>query len=271
VNGLVSLFGIESWKPLIAALILPPVPLLLLVLIGTRLVLSRRGLGWLLVLLATTGIWLAACTGTGALLARTLWKPPPALTSSEVAQLRAEAKAHQGITAIVVLGGGRDALAPEYGSSDLKPRSLERLRYGVWLAGETGLPVAFSGGSGWGAATGPAEAEVAERVAARDFGVRLKWIETESRDTHQNALRTVALLRQSGVTRLVIVTHGWHMRRALGDFEGAAAGQMTIVPAPMGLAAQAHGRVIDWIPSPQGYADVHHVLREALARLGGGP
>lgn len=267
MNGLLSLLGIESWKPVIAALVLPPVPLLLLVLVGARLLLARRGLGWLLILLATVGLWLGACTGIGALLGRVLTKPPPALTSAQVAQLRADAKARQGITAIVVLGGGRDTLAPEYGTADLRPRSLERLRYGLWLARETGLPVAFSGGVGWGSAVGPAEADIAERTAAREFGVPLKWVENESRDTRENALRSVALLKRSGVTRIVLVTHGWHMRRAVGHFEAAAAGQIQIVPAPVGMAAVASGRVLDWLPTPDGFARVNLELREGIAML----
>ena len=56
-----SLLGIESWKPVIPRRsMLPPVPLLLLVLVGARLLLARRGLGWLPILLATVGlVWRA--------------------------------------------------------------------------------------------------------------------------------------------------------------------------------------------------------------------
>ena len=184
MNDVISLLGIEAWKPAITALVLPPVPLLLLVLIGTRLVLSRRGLGWLLVLLATTALWLSACTGVAELLSRTVFRPPPALSSAQIVQLRADAKARPGTTAIVVLGGGRDLLAPEYGSADLRPRSLERLRYGLWLQRETGVPVAFSGGVGWGAATGAAEADIAERIAALSEagvdGLLMTWLDYEN-------------------------------------------------------------------------------------------
>ena len=267
MNDIISLLGIEAWKPVITALLLPPVPLLILVLVGTRLVLSRRGLGWLLVLCATTLLWLTACNGFAEFLVRSVARPPPALSAAQLDQLRADAKASPGTTAIVVLGGGRELLAPEVGSADLRPRSLERLRYGIWLHRETGLPVAFSGGVGWGAASGPAEAEVAERMAAREFGVPLKWIESESRDTRENARRSVALLERNGVKRIVLVTHGWHMLRALGEFQTAAAGKIEIVPAPMAMARLAHGRLIDWLPTPEGFANVHNLLREALGRL----
>ena len=37
-------------------------------------------------------------------------------------------------SAIVVLGGGREARAPEYGRGMLSPVGLHRLAYGLWLA-----------------------------------------------------------------------------------------------------------------------------------------
>ena len=50
-----------------------------------------------------------------------------------------------------------------------------------------------------GAADGPTEAEVAARVAAQEFGVKLRWVESESADTQANAERTMALLADQGV------------------------------------------------------------------------
>jgi uncharacterized SAM-binding protein YcdF (DUF218 family) len=266
VSNLFSLLGIESWKPVLTALLLPPVPLLLLVLAGARLLLPRRGLGWLLVLLGTLGIWLSACAGIGDLLTRALLHPPPALSGPQIAQLRSDMKTRQAV-AIVVLGAGRDGNAPEYGSSNLTSQSLERLHFGLWLGRETGVPVAFSGGVGWGDTGATTEADVAERIAARDFGLPLKWLEDQSRDTRENALRSVALLKRAGVKRIILVTHGWHMPRALRLFESAAAGEIEILPAPMGLAPIAHGRALDWLPSTEGFARVRQVLREWLGRL----
>ncbi len=268
VNNLVSLLGIESWKPILAALLLPPVPLLLLILVGARVMWSRRALGWLLILLGTAGIWLSACTGFGALLTQHLLNVPPPLSREQVVKLRADVKAYQALT-IVVLGGGRDLLAPEYDISGLPPLALERLRYGAWLARETGGMLGFSGGSGWGDPGGPPEAEVAERIAAKEFGIPLKWVEDQSRDTRENAGHTVALLGQAGIKRVVLVTHGWHMPRALRLFEDAAAGQIAITAAPMGLASITTGTALDWLPSARGFERVRFVLHEWLANLAG--
>ena len=64
VNSLFVLMGIESWKPVLTALLLPPVPFLLLTLVGARLILPRRGWGWTLIVLSVAGLWLSNCIGT---------------------------------------------------------------------------------------------------------------------------------------------------------------------------------------------------------------
>ncbi|MDQ6679563.1 MAG: hypothetical protein M3Y67_01185, partial [Pseudomonadota bacterium] len=63
MNGLVAGLGIEAWKPVLAALLLPPVPLLLMVLIGARLIRPRRALGGFVVVVAVALLWLSACLG----------------------------------------------------------------------------------------------------------------------------------------------------------------------------------------------------------------
>lgn len=266
MNGLLTLLGIESWKPVLAALLLPPLPFFLLILVGARLILPRRGLGWLLILLSVTGLWLSACWGSAQWLSQFVLKPPPAISAEGIAELRAAVKARQQV-AIVVLGGGEEALAPEYGVANLAPASLERLRYGLWLSRETGAPVAFSGGLAWGVADAQPEAQTAARIASHDFGQQLKWLEDRSHDTRENALRTVPLLKQAGVTRIVLVTHGWHMPRAQKVFEQTAAGSVQIQPAPMGLAQRTDSAALDWLPTARGFMQVNRVLHELLGLL----
>jgi len=268
VNSLFVLLDLESWKPLLTAFLLPPVPFLLLTLFGARLLLARRGLGWLVILISVSLLWLSACAGTGQWLSRVLLKPPPALSSERITELKNQAQTRK-VAAIVVLGGGVEAYAPEYRLSNLLHSSLERLRYGIWLGRETGLPVAFSGGVGWGAADSVPEAQVASRVAAQEFGRPLRWVEDSSRDTRENGANSVALLRQSGISHVIVVTHGWHMKRAVRSFERAAGGDMRIEAAPMGLAATSRPDGVLWLPSNSGHALVRSVLRE-LAGLAAG-
>lgn len=265
MNDLFFALGIESWKPWATTLLLPPVPLLLLVLVGARLMFRRRLLAWLLILLGVLGLWFGATEAVGTTLVRALTQPPPALIEREVAELRKAPK-----TAIVVLGGGRRALAPEYGLSSLNPRSIERLRYGIWLARGTQLPLLFSGGVGHQAAAGPTEAEIAARVAEQEFGIRLRWAEGQSRDTRENARASVAILRAAGVEQIVLVTHYYHMTRARGHFEREMAPHgMKLVLAPMGMPARGAFEAADWLPSDRGFELVRMALREWLGRVSG--
>lgn len=269
MNSLFVLWGIESWKPLLGTLVLPPAPLLLLVLIGCALVARRRALGWALTVIGVALLWLCTCSGTAQFLTRTLVRPPPALSAERVARLKADVQHHEHI-AIVVLGGGLRAFAPEYGTPNLNWVSLERLRYGIWLARQTGAPMAFSGGIGWGKIDdmkGLSEARTAARIAAGEFGLPITWIEDQSRDTRENAARSVAMLQPAGITHIVLVTHGFHMPRAQRAFEEAARGTIKIEPAPLGLSPdKGDGSASDWMPSEVGFVAVRYALHEVLGR-----
>jgi len=261
LNSLVILLGLEAWKPVLTALLLPPVPLLVLVLIGARLIPVRRGVGWTIVVASVVLLWLASCSGSAELLSQTLLRPPSALGPERIKALKTDTRTP---TAIVVLGGGMEPHAPEYGAASLRYPSLERLRYGLWLARETGLPVAFSGGVGWAQPDATAEARIAARIAATEFGRPLKWTEDESRDTRENATHSIALLKRSGIRHIVLVTHAVHMPRALRAFEDAARGEIRIEAAPMGLAQRVDLPLLRWLPSTSGTIDVRAILRELV-------
>lgn len=271
MNDLLVLFGLSSWKPVLAALLLPPAPFILLMLVGTRLVLPRRGLGWFVALMGAVMLWLSACSGTARLLSQVLLAPPAALSLQRVAELKADVQAKQPI-AIVVLGGGAKSLAPEYGVSNLSSNSMERLRYGLWLGRETGAPVAFSGGVGWAnvSASPVPEAQVAARIAAQDFGRQIKWTEERSRDTRENAGYTVPLLKEQGIRRAIIVTHEWHMPRAMRAFMQAGQGSgIVFEAAPIDLIDAPLRHPLSWMPSTNGLKMVRDVLHEAAGRAFG--
>lgn len=267
MNDIFQSLGIESWKPVLGALLLPPVPLLLLVLVGARLIPWQRFFGWLLVLVSVAGLWLGACTGFGEALARAFLAAPPALSADRLAGLKKNTAGGKPGVVVVILGGGRENVAPEYGVASLAPASLERLRYGVWLSRETGAPMMFSGGLGHAAEPGTPEAQVASEIAQRELLRPLRWVEPKARDTRENATYSIAMLRDLDVSQVVLVTHGWHMPRALRAFKEAAAREQLkweIVPAPMGLAAPVERSVLRWIPSSEGTQLVRTFLREKL-------
>lgn len=258
---------IDALKPVLTALLLPPLPFLVLILIGARLLAWRRWLGRTLLLLGIALVWLSCCQGAGRWLQAVALPPPDALDEAQIAALKPAKAEPSPTTAILVLGGGRVPRAPEFGAADLSPDSLERLRFGVHLARATGLPIAFSGGTGWSQRrdVGAAEAEVARRVAERDFLKPIQWIEPDSRDTVENAIFSIRLLKGAGIRRIVLVTHAWHMPRALRAFERIGGGSIELVAAPMGYFVPADRALLDWLPSSRGFEQVRLVLRERLA------
>lgn len=267
MNELFLTLGLESWKPLLAALLFPPVPFLVLVLAGARLMSRRRGLAWLLVLMGVAGAWFGSTGVVAGGLTRWLLKPPPALSERQMTELKRAPRA-----AIVVLGGGRRDHAPEYGVATLTTTGLERLRYGVWLSRQTGLPVAFSGGLAPGSEPGATEADIAARIAEREFGRPLRWTEAASRDTRENAIKTVSLLAPQGIEHIVLVTHGYHMRRALRNFEralAAAGANMRVTAAPMAVPGRFEVGLLDWLPSASGFAQTRLALHEYVGLLAG--
>lgn len=269
MNALLADAGLTAWKPLVTAMLLPPVPLLGLILVGAFMLGRGRRAGAWIVGGSAAMIWLGATSGAAETLERVLLKPPVALTATRIAALAANAPDH-GSTAIVALGGGMETLAPEYGTASLRPASLERLRYGVWLARATGLPLAFSGGVGHAQRPGAdSEAGIAQRIAAQEYGLTLRWVETRSRDTRENAALTVALLRPAGVRRIVLVTHAWHMPRAMRAFTRAAGPDLRVEAAPMGLARGLESGPLRWMPSASGFRDVRAVIHEWLGWIAG--
>jgi uncharacterized SAM-binding protein YcdF (DUF218 family) len=269
VNDLLSLLGLASWKPYLGALLLPPVPFVLLMIAGTRLAFVRRGWGWLAVMTGALLLWLSSTTGAARLLSELLLRPPQPSTAERIEAWRAAVKAREPV-AIVVLGGGSRPLAPEYGVSNLSGRSLERLRYGLWLGRETGAPVAFSGGVGWalGDAVLTPEAQIAARIAAQEFGRPLKWLEERSRDTRENGIYGVTMLKEQGIRRVLLVTHQYHMPRALRAFEAAAAGSgMVVEPAPVDVPNAPLNAAMSWMPTTDGVMTVREIAHELLGRV----
>ncbi|MBA3592788.1 MAG: YdcF family protein [Polaromonas sp.] len=245
-------------KPVLTALVLPPASLLLLLGFGLLLAARRRAAGLLLAFVATAGLWLLSCHAVAVWLALNLLPQYAPLT---VTALKASP-----VQAIVVLGGGVHPLAPEYGEAQATPPAAARLRYGAWLARQTGLPVAFAGGLGWGAAEAQTlpEGEVARRAALQDYGMSLRWIDSQSRDTAENAQLLRPLMQKDNIQRIALVTHAWHMGRSVTAFERAG---FTVTPAPTGFILPSRNGVLEWLPSANGLDASRVVIKEWLGLL----
>jgi uncharacterized SAM-binding protein YcdF (DUF218 family) len=194
-------------KALVAALLLPPAGPLLLAAAGLLLARRHAREGLSLSAGALVLLWLLSCHGVAVQLAQHLL--PQARPVSVVDLRRAR------VQAVVVLGGGVLPAAPEYGGQPQpSPYTLARLRYGVRLARQSDLPLAFSGGVGWSGRGTATEADAVRLAARHDFGLEPRWLEGAARDTAQNAERLAPLLRRDGVTRIALVSDAWHLPRA---------------------------------------------------------
>ncbi len=259
-----------AFKPLVTALVQPPGGLVLLALWCLhRMKPTRRA--WQLAGFASLSlIWLMSCEGTGRLLLEHVLRPPAALDARALGAI-AQGTTSSAEEVVLVLGSGRYAEATEYGDQGtLTPYGMVRLHYGAWLARQTGRPLAYSGGVGWGQTHGPSEADIAEHIARDSWQQTFRVKEGRSRDTRENAQKTLPLLAQVGVRRVYLVTHSWHMPRALRHFTAAAAPHgIEVVPAPMGFPRSDAIRILAWIPTMGGFQLVHAVTHELLGLAAG--
>lgn len=240
-------------KKLVSSLVLPPAGPVLVVLIGLAVMRKRRRLGQGMIVLSALGtLALSIPLVSGALMA--------ALQSTPVLDPSATHRAE----AIVVLAGGIRRQALEYGGrDDVGVFSLERLRYAAWLARRTGLPILLSGG-GYYDEEGLREAEAMAAALTEDFGLTARWLETKSLDTAENAVESARLLQADNITRVLLVTHAWHMRRAMEEFSRTG---LRAIAAPTKFAGSGPVELLSYLPNGRSYSESTFALHEWLGLL----
>ena len=227
-----------------------------LVLGALALLLARRQCkraNWLLGLLAW--LWLGGWSlpVTSHYLRGWLEAPYPAVAPAQLPQAQA----------IAVLGGG--IRPPEHGQTlpDLNS-AADRVWHAARLfhAGKAPLLV-LSGGSN------PAVSATSEAQAMRglltDLGVpdTALLLEAHSRNTRQNAQFTADLLRQRGVSRILLVTSALHMPRAVPLFEAQG---LTVIPAATDHEARHHFTATDWLPDASALDGSARAMKELVGR-----
>lgn len=231
---------------LFGAFLLPPLLFILPLLAGALLLRPRPLAGWLLLL---GGLFLAyglSIPRTAMWLSAGLEQYPP-ITQAQL----------QRAQAIVVLGGGKKP-APEYGRNEPGADTLSRLRYAAWLARRSQLPLLVTGGSPLG---GEPEGEVMARTLQQDYGLPVRWVEMQSNTTLENARYSARLLKKDGIGRIVLVSQGWHLRRALPFF---TAESLQVLPAPTGFVRYDGGGLAWYLPTGRAMQECHSALREWL-------
>jgi len=235
---------------LLKALLIPPASLILLAMAGVLLARPRRGA--------------AAGLAFGALLALYALSTPLLgwwLLSRLETQLPAPAARSEPAQAVVVLSAGVVLTGPEFGGPTIDALGLQRLRYAARLARQSGFPILVSGGR-----LREIQGSVAGLMAQSlklDFGVDARWLEERSTTTHENAEFSAPLLRDAGVTRVLLVTHAWHMPRAQAAFEAAG---LVVSPAPTGFTDPPGWRLA-LVPSTTALKHSYYALHELGGRV----
>lgn len=233
--------------------------------VAKQLLLPPLGLGWLLVLAwllvrRRPGLarWLMAVC---ALLVVVLGMPVVSSFLTRMVELESAAPRFGSAHAIVILGGGRrltfDA-AGKVTDSAPGPFTLERVHAGARLVRQTGLPVLVT--SGKPDDFDPTEAEVMRTVLARDFGISAKWLEDQSRNTVENGEFTARMLLPQKVSRIILVTSAFHMRRARLIFERAG---FVVLPAPVNpISSSPVWRAGDLLPNAPALLRSYYAFNE---------
>lgn len=248
----------ESWQHVAELFVLPPGSIIALAFLGFLIQLKWRGLGIALVALSV-----AVLTGMSLpLTGRQLTAALEASASPLYVDVLQEARKKAG--AIVVLGTGRYADAPEYGSDTVSRLALERLRYAARLHRQTALPILVTGGTT--DSVEQAEATLMRTTLQRDFQITPRWVEPRARNTMENAVYSRALLAQAGVEQIILVTHAWHMRRALWSFQ-LAGFKVTPAPTAFNTLNRRERGILGYLPSAEGLYWTRTALRERLGYL----
>jgi len=161
--------------------------------------------------------------------------------------------------AIVVLGGdirlGDGAEIPDR----LGPLSLERVVLGAEAYRRLHLPVLVSGGRERGAHA--SAGAVMQTALEEDFAVPVAWKEEQSHTTWENAVYTARLLLLEKLTTVVLVSHAWHLPRALWAFERVG---LKAVPWPAPRTVRPPYEVGDFLPSPTALQETFYALHEMI-------
>lgn len=238
------------FQALLRELILPPASLFILMALG--LVLWKRR-PWFARVLAggTVAVFYLLCSGFGS---AALVTPLENLTRP------LDGAKDAGAQAIVVLGAGRIEDAPEYGGNEQPDYiALARLRYAARLHRETGLPILVSGGNGTADGRYKPKALAMERALREEFAVPVRWMETASANTAQNAAFSTRILAKENIRRILLVTDAMHMPRSVMEFERNG---MEVVAAPTVFFGGGTMSLMMLLPSAENLRRSYYALYE---------
>jgi uncharacterized SAM-binding protein YcdF (DUF218 family) len=169
--------------------------------------------------------------------------------------------------AIVVLSAGLRVPNGTRQEALLDFTCYERTKHAAWLyRNGFEMPVLASGGG-----LGPPSRRVVVSYIMRDLllanGVppEMVWVETESLSTYLNAVHSARILKRKGVHKVILVTDGIHLPRAVRCFQKQG---LEVVPAPSSLRSLPRPRRwSDYVPSFQAIQVNEDVLHEIIGLI----
>lgn len=231
-------------KALLRCLILPPSGPLLLGILGMLLLRRRPLLARICLAIGIGSLWVISIPVVADALVGLVERYPPL-----------DWRSPSDAQAIVILGGGGQIKrAPEYGGPSAEPLLLEKLAYGAFLSRKMNLPILVTGA--------PIEGIAMRDSLQRNFNIEARWVDSQARDTFENAHNSVQLLTAAGIHRIVLVTRATHMWRSVQEFVSAG---MQVVPAPVGIMSKrGHESFMDYLPQPTGLLHSYWAIYESL-------
>jgi len=240
----------------IAAFLLPPLSLLLVLAASILLFKRRPKTARLLLVISFSLLWLCSTPYCTDVMLQSLESRSTRLSSP-----------YQAADAIVILGGGTYFYAPEYGGQNtVSEAALPRLRYGARLYRETAKPILVTGGKPLGSSI--SEAQQMRAALEQDFRVPVHWTEDASDNTDQNARYSFQILQKAGIRKIYLVTHAWHMPRAAAVFRKAG---FEVVEAPVAFTTRYQTDLLSFIPRVEALRDskifIHEIIGTAWYQL----
>lgn len=144
---------------------------------------------------------------------------------------------------IIVLDAGTNSERPDpLGKGGPSQTTLNRIVVGARLSKQLNIPIIFSGmGNRLDAAS---TSEIVVRyIMDQGVGRSLIFIENKSKNTFENAVFSAVICRSKGFQRPILVTSGYHMKRAVMYFKDE---KMNVLPFPSQLGTWS-GKKYTWI------------------------
>jgi uncharacterized SAM-binding protein YcdF (DUF218 family) len=226
---------------------MPPTVFIALCLLAALVALVWRRTGIVLMLVASTCLYLSALPVVSDQLSRTL-----------ETQLQGRADL-TGAQAIVVLSAGAHLGNGKDEPDSLDGFSLERLASAARLYRMVGLPVAVTGGRIVGSTD--TLGRLMKEGLEQNFGIPVRWSEEASRTTFENAAFTAQLLKADHIGSVIIVTHAWHLPRAIWSFKHFG---IHALPWPVAKTNVEAPDIDDFLPSVSALSRTFYYLHELI-------